>query len=87
MLPAAGYDPYGLVTFFETLRVKGGPNVPSFLSSHPATEERIVRTRELIAELPPDPDLRVNDRGRLEIIQRRIQILSGRAEREPAERG
>lgn len=77
VLPEAGYDPTGLVTFFETLRNQGGPHVPQFLSSHPATEERIEKTRAQIAELPARPGLRRNDGGRLEIIQRRIRLLTG----------
>src|SRR5262245_57421999 len=38
VLPRAGYDPSGLVTFFETLKAQGGAETPEFLSSHPATE-------------------------------------------------
>lgn len=77
VLPEAGYDPAGLVTFFETLKSQGGPHVPQFLSSHPATEERIEATREQIAALPARSGLRRNDGGRLEIIQRRIRLLTG----------
>jgi predicted Zn-dependent protease len=55
VLPAAGYDPRGLVTFFETLQ-----------------RER------LIAESHLPPTLRVDDGGRLEIIQRRIQLITKR---------
>ena len=76
-LPAAGYDPDGLVTFFETLQNETGGSGPSFLSSHPATEDRIAATRGLIEALPPQPGLVEDDRGKLEIIQRRIQILGG----------
>jgi predicted Zn-dependent protease len=76
-MPRANWDPNGLVTFFETLQAEGGPNVPTFLSSHPATEERISAARERIAELSPGGSLRVDDGGKLEIIQRRIEILTG----------
>jgi len=79
VLPRAGYDPRGLLSFFETLAAQGGPHVPEFLSSHPATEDRIESTRALIAERELPPDLRVRDDGRLEIIQRRIELLTGRA--------
>ena len=38
----AGYNPYGLVDFFtKLLALSGGAEVPEFLSSHPATQERI----------------------------------------------
>lgn len=78
IMPRAGYHPQGLVTFFETLRNQGGPNVPAFLSSHPATEDRIAHTSALIAELSSTSDLRVDDDGKLEIIQRRIRLLMGK---------
>jgi predicted Zn-dependent protease len=78
ILPRAGYDPQGLVDFFQTLinDGEGGGGVPSFLSSHPATAERIEHTSALIAALPDRQGLRVDDDGRLEIIQRRIRLLT-----------
>jgi predicted Zn-dependent protease len=82
-MPRAGWDPNGLVSFFETLQAEGGPNVPTFLASHPATQERIAATRERIAELSPGGSLRVDDRGKLEIIQRRIEILTGGSHHPP----
>lgn len=80
MLPEAGYDPRGLLTFFETLREEGGPRPPAFLSSHPAPEDRIEATRQAIERLalPPSANLRVTDGGQLEIIQRRIRLLTGK---------
>ncbi len=79
VMPRAGYDPVGLVTFFKTLRSETGSGGGSFLSSHPATDERIEETRQLIASLPPQGGLRIEDSGRLEIIQRRIRLLTGEA--------
>jgi predicted Zn-dependent protease len=79
VMPKAGYDPIGLVTFFKTLRSETGSGGATFLSSHPATDERIEETRLLIAALSPRSDLRVDDSGRLEIIQRRIRLLIGDA--------
>jgi len=79
VMPRAGYDPIGLVTFFKTLRSETGSGGATFLSSHPATDERIEETRLLVAALPPRSDLRVDDSGRLEIIQRRIRLLTGDA--------
>jgi predicted Zn-dependent protease len=76
VLPEAGYHPDGLVTFFETLQHEDGPQAPAFLSSHPTTSDRIETTRASIEALGPRPDLRVNDGGKLEIIQRRIQLLT-----------
>jgi predicted Zn-dependent protease len=77
ILPLAGYDPSGLPSFFETLVAEGGSGVPAFLSSHPAADDRLAATRAEIAELSLPPGLRVDDGGRLEIIQRRIGLLTG----------
>jgi predicted Zn-dependent protease len=79
VMPKAGYDPVGLVTFFKTLRSEAGSGGASFLSSHPATDERIEEARRMIAALPPRGDLRVEDSGRFEIIQRRVRLLTGEA--------
>jgi len=79
VLPKAGYDPIGLVTFFKTLRSETGSGGWTFLSSHPATDERMEETRLLIAALPPRSELRSDDSGRFEIIQRRIRLLIGEA--------
>src|SRR5262245_294699 len=76
-MPRANWDPNGLVSFFKTLQAEGGPHVPTFLASHPATEERITATSERIAELSPGGSLRVEDGGKLEIIQRRSELLTG----------
>jgi predicted Zn-dependent protease len=76
VLPAAGYDPNGLVTFLDVVRDAEGPVAPTFLSSHPGAEDRIAETTALVAARPAMPGLRVTDRGRLEIIQRRIQLLT-----------
>lgn len=79
VLPKAGYDPHGLLTFFETLRREGGASPPTFLSSHPATEDRIAATRAALAGRTLPPGLRIEDGGQLEIIQRRIRLLTGEA--------
>ena len=76
VLTEAGYDPNGLVTFFRTLTHEVQGQVPSFLSSHPATSDRIESTSAAIEALPSTVGLRVNDGGKLEIIQRRILLLT-----------
>ncbi len=80
VMPKAGYDPIGLLTFFKTLRSQSGSGGVTFLSSHPATDERIEETRLLIGALPPQDNLRCDDSGRFEIIQRRIRLLTGAAD-------
>ena len=77
-VPKAGYDPSGITSFFETLlREQGGGGGASFLSSHPATTERIQNTRSLIQAQRLPPGLREDDDGKLEIIQHRIRLLTG----------
>ncbi|MEZ4267410.1 MAG: M48 family metalloprotease [Myxococcota bacterium] len=58
----AGYNPYGLVVFFNRIKAleeaNGTPTI-QFLSSHPATDDRIKDTTALIAKLygdTVDPD-------------------------------
>lgn len=50
---AAGYDPYGMVRFFEVLKQLEGQQLPflEFLSTHPLTSERADRARARAAEL------------------------------------
>ncbi len=78
VLPRAGYDPRGLVSFFETLARESGSGGPSFLSSHPAPADRIQATSSLIASRKLPPGLEVSDDGRLEIIQQRIRLVTGK---------
>lgn len=66
----AGYDPRGLVSFFETLQSEKGRSTPSFLSSHPATSDRIANARKLIERLPRGVRLETEDGGRLQQVQR-----------------
>ena len=74
-MPRAGYDPNGLVTFFETLQHETNGAPADFLSSHPATADRAAAARAQIAAHPPPEGLQIDDNGRLEIIQRRIELL------------
>lgn len=79
-LVRAEYDPRGMVSFFETLRrdTAGGLKAPQFLSSHPATADRIANVSAMIRSRGPLPEsLRRTDGGRLEIIQRRIELVTG----------
>lgn len=76
VMPAAGYDPAGLATFLHVVGREGGARAPAFFSSHPATEDRIEEAAELLAQRPEVAGLEVDDRGRLEIIQRRIRLLT-----------
>lgn len=78
VLPKAGYDPSGLVSFFGTLIKQYGDRGSSFLSSHPATQERIANTQALIRAQQLPSNLRQDDDGKLEIVQHRIRLLTGK---------
>ena len=49
---SAGYDPKGLITFFDKLRKMEGstPGFAKFLSDHPATPDRIAHLEKYIAD-------------------------------------
>jgi predicted Zn-dependent protease len=48
----AGYDPFGMPTFFEKLAHSTGESqVPEFLLTHPVTTDRIAETRDRAAKL------------------------------------
>src|SRR5262249_60696870 len=48
----AGYDPHGIIQFFEKLKTMEGqqPAFAKYLSDHPATEDRIVHLQQYIQE-------------------------------------
>jgi predicted Zn-dependent protease len=79
VVPRAGYDPSGITSFFGTLMQEYGDRGDSFLSSHPATKERIANTQALIRSKQLPSGLRQDDDGRLEIIQHRIRLLTGKS--------
>jgi predicted Zn-dependent protease len=86
VLPKAGYDPNGLLSVLEVVGTTEAAGQSGFFSSHPATEDRVAETTALIAAEPPTPGLRVTDRGRLEIIKRRILLLTGELHPQPTGR-
>lgn len=59
---AAGYDPHGMVRFFEVLRMLEGQEVPflEFLSTHPLTSERADRAKARANSLQVAPRAYVN---------------------------
>ncbi len=74
----AGYDPQGLITLFQTLKTEEkGFRPPQFLIDHPATQERIDHVSAEIRANAPPPGLRKDDGGKLEIIQKRIELIVG----------
>lgn len=74
-----GWDPDGMGAMFQKLmeQSSGGAHMPQFLSSHPATAERIQNVADERAKYGEVPRLRSTDGGRLEIIQKRIELIVG----------
>ncbi len=54
LLSNAGYDPYGMATFFEKLGRRYGSMtyVPALLQTHPVTSDRVAEARERARQLP-----------------------------------
>jgi predicted Zn-dependent protease len=55
-LAGAGFDPYGMSSFFEVISSSGGPSqarVPEFLRTHPVTSTRIAETRSRARDYDP----------------------------------
>ena len=77
-MPRANWDPNGLVTLLPDAAGAGRAeraDLPLEPPGHRGAHRRRPATR--IAELSPGGSLRVDDGGKLAIIQRRIEILTG----------
>jgi predicted Zn-dependent protease len=85
-MTAAGWNPNGMVTMFETLKKEtgGGSGMPQFLASHPATDERINNARALVEKYPDADKLRLVD-PKLPIIQERLKLIVGTDREKPDE--
>jgi predicted Zn-dependent protease len=60
LLSGAGFDPYGMSSFFEKLgRRYGGSSqyVPELLQTHPVTSDRVAEARDRARQLPTTKDL------------------------------
>jgi hypothetical protein len=80
----AGWNPEGMVTMFETLKKEtGGYNGPQFLSSHPATDERIENVQRDIAKYPGATKLKYDD-GKLR-SSRSLALIIGTDRELPAD--
>ncbi len=77
----AGYDPYGMITFLNKIyktSLVSGPQIPPYLSTHPAIENRISLLENLLhsAQRPMGPLKTIGD-------FKRIQAKAFVEEREP----
>ncbi len=76
VLAAAGFDPNGMASFFETMARRAGTlagRVPEFLRTHPVTVSRISETRSRAAEYAVSD---VQDSTSYSLIKARIKLLS-----------
>jgi predicted Zn-dependent protease len=81
LLPGAGIDPAGLVTFFKELieeRERSPSQLEQWFSTHPLTEERIAHVRELIRQLPPA------ETSNLQVTSREFDTFRSRVSQLPA---
>ena len=78
-LQAAGFDPRGMVTFFERLQKYNRiyeNNAPSYLRTHPLTTERIADMAARVAELPYR---QVPDSPEFTLVRAKLRAQSGSA--------
>lgn len=73
---AAGFDPMGMPSFFETLARQSGPlasQAPEFLRTHPVTVNRIAETRQRAAALPKTESVDATGYG---LARARLRVLT-----------
>jgi len=77
----AGYDPNGLISFFNRLyriSLTAGPKVPTYLLNHPGIEDRIVLLENLLRAMPK-PEGPFKKVGNFKRVQAKVFV----EEREP----
>ena len=74
IMQGAGYDPRSQLTLLVRLRALtlGLETPPPFLLTHPLPEERIAETESRLQGITEYQGYTVNDKGKLEAIQRRL---------------
>ena len=79
-LPAAGYDPEGVATFFEALleqQARQPGLLDTWFASHPTSQERVHNARALIATLPVDRSRLTDDTPEYQAFRARVRSLGG----------
>lgn len=77
-LPAAGYDPEGVATFFEELieqQQRQPTLLDSWFASHPTSTERVQNARTLIGALQIDRTRLVDDTPQYQAFRARVRAL------------
>lgn len=76
-LTAAGYNPGGMTGAFTTMRrmkfLKGGGDIPTYLSTHPGISERIAYLEDRIKKMPAAAKARKDDDSRFLRVQTLIR--------------
>ena len=76
LMARAGYDPHGMVDFFDTLRqwvrTQGSARPPEYLSTHPMPVSRVAEARQRVREYQPRS--RPAD-SRFAFVQARLRVL------------
>jgi predicted Zn-dependent protease len=94
-LPAAGYDPEGVATFFEALleqQAREPGLLDTWFASHPTSQERVQNARTMIRTLNIDTARLADDTPeyqafRTRVLQLRGNTSAGAPESAPAETG
>lgn len=77
LLAGAGYDPYEMASFFQTLQQNFGmeeAQIPALLQDHPVTNERIAAARARAAEFPRP---RVSPQSQsYDFIKERVRVIA-----------
>jgi predicted Zn-dependent protease len=79
-LPAAGYDPEGVATFFEDLleqQQRQPTLLDTWFASHPTSAERVQNARTLIGTLQIDCARLVDDTPEYQAFRARVRQLGG----------
>jgi predicted Zn-dependent protease len=83
-LPAAGYDPEGVATFFEDLlkQQKREPGLlDTWFASHPTSQERVQNARTMIRTLNVDREGLKDDTPEYQAFRQRVLQLGSRSAR------
>lgn len=79
-LPAAGYDPEGVATFFEALleqQARQPGLLDTWFASHPTSQERVQNARALIGTLKVDRSRLTDDTPEYQAFRARVLRLGG----------
>jgi len=75
-LAAAGFDPYGMGSMFETMSRHEGlaaTYIPAMLVDHPMDSDRVAEQRARAAQFPP---VKAHDSLSYELIRERVRVLT-----------